>query len=276
MGTVAEEQSVYRNVELKRSLRRLIPAVSPNVSMEQVVEFLVENSSLQRITLKSEGGYAPIQRLASPGASPFELALSLKANSYLCHATAVFLHGLTEHIPQTIYVNAEQSAKPRPQGTLTQAGIDRAFRGRQRSSRYSFVHAQHRFVLLSGKQTACYGVELLPRADTHALRVTDIERTLIDITVRPVYGGGVHAVLEAFVSASSRLSVPKLMNTLRALDYVYPYHQALGFYLERAGIPRRKLDALRSAGAEFDFYLAHGLKNPSHDRSWRVFYPKRL
>ena len=32
-------------------------------------------------------------------ASPYEIALSLKRNAYLCYATALFLHGLTDQIP---------------------------------------------------------------------------------------------------------------------------------------------------------------------------------
>ena len=39
------------------------------------------------------------------------MALSLRPRSYLSHASALVLQGLTEQIPGTIYVNQEQSAK---------------------------------------------------------------------------------------------------------------------------------------------------------------------
>ena len=205
------------------------------------------------------------------------MALSLKRNSYLTHSTAVFLHGLTEQIPQTIYVNAEQSKKPKPTTPLTQEALDRVFRGRQRASRYVFIHGRHRITILSGKHTGAYGVQTLPLESGDALlRVTNLERTLIDLAVRPTYGGGVHEILTAFRAARARVSVPKLVRTLHALDYVYPYHQALGFYLDRAGAPVERLGQLRKLGLDFDFYLAHGLKNPAFDPSWRVYYPKGL
>ena len=39
---------------------------------------------------------------------------------------------------------------------------------------------------------------------------TDIERTLIDIIVRPMYAGGVARVLQCYIAAKSLLSPQKL------------------------------------------------------------------
>jgi hypothetical protein len=197
-------------------------------------------------------------------------------DAYLTHASAVFLHGLTDQIPQTIYVNVEQSEKLKPDAPLTQDSIDRAFRAHQRASRYVFVHERNRFVILSGKHTGQYGVISLSGGPYEGLRTTDIERTLIDITVRPTYGGGVHEVRAAFAAALEQISIPKLVTTLKALDYVYPYHQAVGFYLSRVGVQPKQLERLQSMGLRFDFYLAHGMKKPAHDASWRIYHPQGL
>lgn len=61
--------------------------------------------------------------------------------------------------------------------------------------------------------------------------MTKLERTLIDIAVRPNYAGGVHHVLEAYAAAKSRVSVNVLLATLQKMEYVYPYHQVIGFYI---------------------------------------------
>lgn len=103
---------------------------------------------------------------------------------------------------------------------------------------------------------------------------TDLERTLIDATVRPAYCGGVAEVLGAYRTAKDRLSVNRLSAYLKRLAYVYPYHQAVGFYLERAGYTAAQLDLLRQMPRDFDFYLANAMKQTDYDDAWRLFYPK--
>ena len=54
----------------------------------------------------------------------------------------------------------------------------------------------------------------------------------------------------------------------------YPNDQAIGFFMQRAGYEQRGCSRLASLGLEFDFYLAHGLKDTDYDATWRLFYPK--
>lgn len=229
--------------------------------------------------------YAPFTRYVWGEASAYEVALSLRGGSYLSHASAVFLQGLTAQIPRTIYANKEQSEKPAPEGRLTQDGIDRAFANNPRSSQYIYMFEGTRIVLLSGKQTGNLEVSDVPlpgasddRPGSPMMTVptTKIERTLIDITVRPAYAGGVFEVLAAFRGALDRVSIPTLVATLRRLKYVYPYHQAIGFYLERAGYRPEQLQRLKALGIEFDFYLAHRMPDPQYNADWRVYYPAGL
>jgi hypothetical protein len=66
------------------------------------------------------------------------------------------------------------------------------------------------------------------------------------------------------------------MKMLEELRYVYPYHQALGFYLQNAGHHPSTLEPLRDLGLNFDFYLEHGMTNPRFNSRWRVHYPEDI
>lgn len=246
--------------------------LTTRTSVEQFVRFLVERTKLREIHLKS--GYRDATLFAWGEPSRFELGMSLRKSPYLSHGTAVFLHGLNELVPTTLYVNQEQSPKPRPSGGLTQQAITRAFSNQQRVSNYVYHWGDFKFQIISGKATDHLEVERVKGPAGENLLATSVERTLIDITVRPTYAGGVYQVLEAFRSARERVSVGKMLATLKKLDYIYPYHQAIGFYMERAGFEANRVDRLRRLGIGFDFYLTYGIKTPAYDPSWRLFFPE--
>jgi len=240
-------------------------------SLRSIKDGLMENGIINIKTLRSEG-YKDVERIEVPELhpTPYHYAVSLRKKTYLTHASALNILGLTQQIPKTIYVNKEQSPKKQSTEPLTQEGIDRAFANPQRKSKYIFKIGSHNIILLSGKATNNAGVETdkimkLPR--------TCLERTLIDITVRPRYAGNVFNVLEAYKSSIKDIDYVKLLELLEILDYKYPYHQSLGFYLEKAGAPKEELQKFRDLGIEFNFYLDYSMASTTFNESWRVFHP---
>lgn len=268
-------QDLFALFEAHRDAWRLAESIAPG----RLLRALLQKTALKPVELESSYGSSSTRYLwGRPSA--FAVGLSLRSRAYLSHATAAFLHELTDEVPKVIHVNVEQSAKPRPTGGLTQERIDRAFRTKQRESKLSFAYDIYRLLILNGMHSDDLEVGILerPAPDNfiERLRVTKLERTLIDLTVRSTYAGGVPQVLEAYRRAKPRLSIAVLLATLKKLDYVYPWHQAVGFYLQRAGFEPSRLARFKELGLGVDFYLAYGLKTPHYDSDWRIHYPEGL
>lgn len=246
--------------------------LTKSTTTHSFIDFLLRNAELKlhRFGFPSR----PTNRYTWGEVPTLEIVQSLQPDGYFSHFTALFLHGLTEQIPKTIYLNSEQQVRSGG-GTLSQAGINRAFANRCRVSSNTAEFRQQKVCMLNGGNTGRLGVTEFQTIENGVVKVTNIERTLIDIAVRPVYSGGVYEVARAYEAAHSRFSVNKLVSYLKNIGYTYPYHQAIGYYLDRTGkYSETQISLLRQIEMEFDFYLTHQSKDTQYVKKWRLFVPK--
>lgn len=134
-----------------------------------------------------------------------------------------------------------------------------------------FDFESRRIYVLNGRYTNQLGI-----IEKNGLRVTDLERTLIDIAVRPDYSGGVNEVLNIYRSAKGLISVNKMRMYIQKLKYIYPYHQAIGFYLELAGYNDTALKLMSNIPVEHDFYLTYNIIEKAYSNRWKLYYPRNL
>jgi hypothetical protein len=261
--------SLYAEIRSQGRIR-----LPQKITPEKFVKLFVEQGDLREIRFLSKYSRPPI-RYVREGFSPYELAISLNKHGYLSHRTAAFLHRLIATDEDMIYVNKEQSPKPRG-GGLTQESLNRAFSAKQRCTEYILRYKSFKIALLSGKYTRRLGVEAIQGQQGELVEVTSMERTLIDITVRPIYAGGVNEVLRSYVAAKGRVSPSKIVDLLKQLNYVYPYNQAIGFYMERAGYEETAWSQLKQDKLRYDFFLAHAMKKKIYDPHWQIYYPTSL
>ncbi|NCI51319.1 hypothetical protein GWC95_15430 [Sediminibacterium roseum] len=241
--------------------------------LPRFIDQLKKRGVLAHEEIKFEEQGTKKDRYFSPDATPLQVALSLAPKSYLSHYTAVSMNGLTNQVPKTIYVSFEQSRKRGKDLEMEQENIDYAFSQPQRKSNNKTVYKDLNIVLHNGMYTNRVGVVAMDD-----LPVTSLERTLIDIAVRPNYAGGVDSVLEAYKNAieSGSLSMRKLLVYLDQMDFLYPYHQSIGFYLQRAGGEHPRLEALRKKEMKYKFYLTYEMGETDYSKEWKLYYPKGM
>ncbi|MGG4461959.1 hypothetical protein ABEX29_27005 [Brevibacillus porteri] len=245
------------------------------------LKFLVKNNILEELKLELPNRYNTIDRYSLFGnATPYELALSINRNSYISHYSALYLHGLTNNVPKHIYTNLEQRKKfEYDDEEMEQKNIDYAFSRpmRQTNQIAELINGNNitKVYLLNGKNLDRLGV-ILYDLDGFNIPITSMERTLIDAVVRPNYVGGVDEVLNAFSIAKGQISVNRLLALLKKMKYKYPYHQAIGFYLEKAGYKEEILKLVENMGLKYNFYLTYGMKQKSFSERWKIYYPKGI
>ncbi|HXD77918.1 MAG TPA: hypothetical protein VN616_08915 [Puia sp.] len=248
---------------------RITWGLAPSSRVGNIIERLVKNEILSRevIIFGNEEKYI---RYCYGNPTPFDLAVSLNPRAYLSHYSAVALLGLTTQAPKTIYTTVEESMRIGPTGGQPdQAAIDRAFALRQRRPEAAARIGEYNVVLLKGKYTNRAGV-----LSAEKVPYTSLERTLIDIAVRPAYSGGAFAILDAYRQAVAQgIAGNKITNWLEKFHYIYPYHQSIGFLLEKAGYEGPALAALRALPMEMDFYLDYEMKEKEYSPDWKLYYP---
>lgn len=267
----SSKQNVYTPSDLSKIFdqHRADWRLAKTMGRNNFIEEMVSKTSLKQVKLGNT------TRFVFHPATDFEVIATIRPHAYFSHYTAVYLHQLTKQLPKTIYLTSEQSAKlPDNEIELTQEDIDRAFSKPQRTSQNYLQYKSYQLYLLNGKHTGNDGVISLDHPKEGEVPVTSLERTLIDIVVRPAYSGGIGEVLSTYEHAKERVSINKLNAMLGRLEFVYPYHQAIGFYLEKAGYRESQVKLLRKHPFQYDFYLAYGMAEKEYSKEWRLYYPK--
>ena len=196
----------------------------------QIIKRLKENLGLKEVTFKFPSRTET--RFVLGRVTPYQLVQALKPYAHFAHGSAIYIHGLSSDIPEILQINVEQGRDhSRNRGSLTQVGIDQAFSNKSRVSNEIAEQGGIKVRITHGQKTNGLGVVERSGPNREQVRVTNMERTLIDIAVRPIYAGGPANVLNAYRAARGAFSVKKLADILKTMDFVYPYHQSIGWYL---------------------------------------------
>jgi hypothetical protein len=289
MFSELEKESLIKNLchpQRLQALREGADVIMEKTRYKIKTKFLralLKEEIIQPYKFKAENGknitlYSTVQMNSL---SPYEIARGMFPNGYFCNLSAVYYQSLTNQIPKTVYVCTESNAKKtRANDELTNSRLRQAFLKPNRHTKFSFGFSGFDIVVIERMGGTDSGVVSL-KSTTGLLpqnaRVAGVERALIDAVVSPQYHGGVSSIPDYFKHARGKVDVRKLIGIYRELDFIYPYFQAIGFFMERTGM-REMADAVR---AEFTpknkFYIDHGAKASwKYDDIWMIYYPEGI
>jgi hypothetical protein len=264
----SKQQLIDEIISLKE--KKVVPK---GTNTDELINLLVINKLLEKIELR--GITEKPVRFASGTYTSIELAFSLLSRSWISHHSALDTHELVSKCSNKIFVTQEQSQKVSTKSILKQEDVDNAFKKEQRSLNQIFKFKNQEYYLLKGKYSNRLGVIEMSYKNKDVF-VTDIERTLIDCVVRPAYSGEVKTIIEAFSSARGKVDVAKMFNYLNQLNYIYPYHQSIGFFLEYTGYSAKDWSLFDRLPKSINFYLDYNNTNKYLNRRWLVYIPDQF
>jgi predicted transcriptional regulator of viral defense system len=277
-------------IEILRNLKndqKVIDRTSNSTFVKYMVDILGRFEEV--IIFDEKRGHTLVRYVATyTKVSPYEIALSLLSKSFLSHYSSLYINDLTINHPKDIYINKEQSKKPITNGSaeISQGRIDYAFSKKMRSTTmiYNFQYQGefYRVHVLNSKNTNNLGVvSKQPIGFSKKIKVTNLERTLIDIVVRPKYSGGVQEILESYIRAKNQIDIDKLVHYLKKFNYSYPYYKSILFFLEYAGYDSNSIMEFRekyigNKSNNVNFYLDYQIANKKLNKNIGIYYPQFL
>ena len=276
---LSSESPVFRvkDISLFFKENRDFWRLAQSTSLRQFISFLLNKTELKEVRFSF-----PHREVVGYTWGKVDLMLVLMKlieNSFYSHYTALRMRGLTEQTPKTIYISTEKKHIVANQQTLTQEAINSVFQNPPRATQ-NIIDLPDEHSRIAFLQSACHegvGVEDFVLFNGHiegvSIRCTNLERTMIDIAIRPFYPGGVAEVAKAFENAKDSLKVNKMSAMLKKMKFLYPYHQVIGYYLDRAGYKSTLVDIFRDQPMNYDFYLTYGMGHTTYCKEWRLFIP---
>ena len=209
-------------------------ASSCGMADNYVVEALYHLSNNGWIARLKRGLY--VISSSFPGMTPvheFEIAMALVQPSAISHWSALHFHGMTEQIPQRVYVTTTQAVP-----------ISRAVKMRNKGQR-SFSREINGIIyeFIKIKPERFFGIKDFWVGEVK-VAITDPERTLIDGLISPKYFGGWAEIFSVFESHISSLDLAKMISYSLQLDAVIT--KRLGWIMEKAGVEDSILQKLEA------------------------------
>lgn len=207
------------------------------------------------------------------GSSIEGFACNIQEGGYLSYFSALVKHELTQQIPKTLFISVDRSQKNESRTSredLEQENVDKAFSTTKRRSTESY-QVNNTSLVIVRRPAFPNRIGII---EEKAVRYTDLERTLIDIAVRPDYSGGFFSISSAYKKAGQNIDVDKLYQYSESMDFIYPYQQLLGFYLNHfAGFNIDDLKLFSNRISHLDFYTTKNMLSFDNDLYWQINYP---
>ena len=240
--------------------------VSSSLSFNSFLLKLIDEGLIQKsITIR---GHIKTRYTFSQDFNVYNFCNSLEKNSFFSMSTALNLQGLSDFRSDYIFVSKERATRIE-QGnvTLTQKDIDNAFSKKpRRTSAYDKIN-NYIIVLLEANNTDAFEI-----IEYNGYKVSSVNRAFVEMISNVQYLQSSEVIIEVFMKIKKKLNLDTIYNIIDKFDFIYPYFQLAGFYLEKIGFSKAELEKFYAKTSEHNFYTQKNKNHYVFDEYWKVYY----
>jgi hypothetical protein len=276
-----DEKNIYEFLDANRSDMRM-----KSFSLNKFIKYLIEHNFISLFVFDNKLNDKKIYiskyfDKKNDYAKALEIATLLIPKSYISYFSAMYYYNLTLQLPKKIYLSVERKSYA-PHNDIEQEAINKALCKEGRKPTIVLSLLGYEIYLVHTKEANKVGIKRIQLFDKD-YRISTLERTVIDIVVRAEISGGIEEVIQVYKKISSSykkdISINKIIFILKKLNYIYPYHQIVGYLLFKNGFDTSKFK--KEFTFKNDFFLTRGIVNEDinnldYNNEFKIYIPKIL
>ena len=198
----------------------------------------------------------------------YDFASSLENKSFFPMFTSLNIQGLSNYRNNFVFISKERKERNNfASRILTQDAIDKAFASSPRRTKAHDAINGYNVVSLESNNTGSIGI-----IDYNGYKVSSINRALVEIISNIHYFVSPDNVISEFKAIKDKLNINEIFKIIEKFDFIYPYYQLAGYYLEKIGFTKNELIKFYSKKSELIFYTIKNKEEYKLDTYWNIKY----
>lgn len=263
-----EDKDYLTNDELYEILVKLKDKalLSKSLSFNSFLLKLIDKE-LKQFSIRIRG-HSKIRYTMKDNFDIYDFCSTLDKNGYFPMTTSLNIQNLSRYRNSYIFVSKERAERVDFYDiTLTQKSIDKAFsKAPRRTNAYDRIN-EYIVVMLEANNISSYEI-----IDFNGYKVSSINRAFVEIISNVHYFQASTNVIELFKQIKEELNPDTIYKVIEKFDFVYPYFQLAGFYLEEIGYKKKQLSKFYYKKSELIFYTQKNKDSYKINEYWNIKY----
>lgn len=199
----------------------------------------------------------------------YDFTYNFSNKGFFSMTTALNIMKLSDKRDNFIFYSTELSKKNQYKNDieLKQDIVDEVFSKPYRKTKKYFKYEDKYIVQLSPKYSNNYEV-----IEYNGYNISSINRVFVELMVNIQYFKDENYLIEIIKPLKEKFNINKIYSIIEKFDYIYPYFQLAGYYLEKIGFDKGELMIFKNRVTPIKFYTQKMLENKKFNEYWNIYH----